>query len=122
MTFVKGNNVNPLGRGGASKGEFTRALMQALYERADAKPRPLGDYKKIDRIVMALVDKGLEGDVPAIREIAERIEGRVPTPIADIEGGNGPMLLVVRWGNKDRIANDDALPLLELKANGNETN
>jgi hypothetical protein len=33
------------------------------------------------------------------------------------EDGNGPMLLVVRWGNKDRIANDDALPLLELKAN-----
>ena len=85
MTFVKGNNANPLGRG-AGKGEFTRALMQVLYELADAKQRPLGDYKKIDRVVHALVDKALEGDVPAIREIAERIEGRVPTPIVDIEG------------------------------------
>jgi hypothetical protein len=117
VTFVKGQSGCPTGRGGAGKGEFTRALMQALYERADAKPRPLGDYKKIDRIVQALISKGLEGDVPAIREIAERIEGRVPTPIVDQEG-NTPMLLVVRWGSKDRIANDDALPLLELKANG----
>ena len=121
MTFVKGNKANPLGRG-AGKGEFTRALMQVLYELADAKQRPLGDYKKIDRVVHALVGKALEGDVPAIREIAERIEGRVPTPILDDGNDGRPMMLVVRWGNKDRIANDDAVPMLELKANGNETN
>ena len=114
MTFVKGNNANPLGRG-AGKGEFTRALMHVLYELADAKQRPLGDYKKIDRVVHALVDKALEGDVPAIREIAERIEGRVPTPIVD-EQGNAPQLLIIRWGTRDRGANDDALPMLELKA------
>ncbi len=69
---------------------------------------------------MALIDKGLEGDVPAIREIAERIEGRVPTPILDDGNDGRPMMLVVRWGSKDRIANDDALPMLELKANGAE--
>ena len=116
MTFVKGNNVNPLGRAGKSNGEFTRALLHAIHEMGNER-RPLGDYKKIERIVMALIDKALEGDVPAIREVADRIEGRVPTPILDDGNDGRPMMLVVRWGSKDRIANDDALPMLELKAN-----
>jgi hypothetical protein len=120
VPFVKGQSGCSTGRGGApGKGEFTRALLHAIHEIGNDR-RPLGDYKKIERIVMALIDKALEGDVPAIREVADRIEGRVPTPILDDGNDGRPMMLVVRWGNRDRIANDDALPMLELKANGNE--
>ena len=46
-----------------------------------------GDAKKARAIADALIAKAEEGDVPAFREVADRIEGKVPQPITGPEGG-----------------------------------
>jgi hypothetical protein len=43
------------------------------------------DQKKLRKIANALVDKAIDGDVGAIREFADRIEGR---PIQQLEVGS----------------------------------
>ncbi len=47
------------------------------------------------QVAQALVDKALTGDVPAIREIGDRLDGKVPQGIVGEEGG--PMKLVIEW-------------------------
>jgi hypothetical protein len=68
------------------------------------------------KIAIAHIAKCLEGDISAIKELADRVDGKVPQEIANADGSDGPMLLVVNWGS--RKANDDEaeVPLLELKA------
>ncbi len=74
MAFVKGQSGNP---GGRKRTEtiFRDAILLAL-KRED------GDNKlKIAKLAEALVDKAIDGDVPAAREVMDRIDGRVPQPI-----------------------------------------
>lgn len=41
---------------------------------------------KLDALALALVDEGKKGDVPALREIADRLDGKVPQAL--IGGGD----------------------------------
>lgn len=50
---------------------------------------------KLDRIAAQLVNEAVDGDVPAIKEIADRLDGKVPQGIVG-EGG-GPVALSVSW-------------------------
>ena len=91
--------------------KFHAQLLRAI-EQTDGKEI------KLYRIAQALVKQAIAGDVTAIKEVADRIDGKVPQPIAPPAGDTGPTMLVVRWGEpRQHTANDDELPLLELKAN-----
>ena len=68
MVFQPGQSGNPGGRPKTKR--FTEALS-----------RVLDDPDTLHRIAIALVAKGMEGDVPALREIADRLEGKVPQAI-----------------------------------------
>jgi HPt (histidine-containing phosphotransfer) domain-containing protein len=60
------------GRSGTNKGQdrpFRDALRRAVME-AD------GDEKKLHRIARALVSQAASGDVSAIREVADRLDGK----------------------------------------------
>lgn len=62
-------------KGGKPDKLMRDALMLELHREV------IDDGKKIKRIRMVarkLVDKAIDGDVPAIREINERIDGKVP--------------------------------------------
>lgn len=50
---------------------------------------------KLDRIAAQLVTEAVGGDVPAIKEIADRLDGKVPQAITG-EGG-GPVALSISW-------------------------
>ncbi len=50
---------------------------------------------KLDRIVLALVSQACDGDVPAIKEIGDRLDGRVPQAVMG-EGG-GAIALAITW-------------------------
>ena len=50
---------------------FKRELTMAVYETD-------GDTTKMRRIVEALIARAVAGDVLAIREIMDRVDGRVP--------------------------------------------
>ena len=50
------------------------------------------DTKSLRRIARALLEKGADGDVPAIKEIADRLDGKVSQPI-DGDGEGGPIAI-----------------------------
>ena len=55
------------------------ALVVALHrEAADADGKPT---KRLYLVADALVTKALSGDVPAIKEVWDRVEGKAPQPI-----------------------------------------
>ena len=59
---------------------FRDALMVAV-KRATAKGSPT---KRLAALADALVEKGVGGDVPAIKEIADRLDGR-PAQAVDVD-------------------------------------
>jgi hypothetical protein len=78
------NNVH---RGPAKDKPFRAALVRQIVAAAN-------DPDALDRIALALKDKALEGDVSAIREIADRLDGKVPQ---GIEGGDetNPVRMII---------------------------
>jgi len=78
----------PIGNRNSANGKiWTNTLRRALLAE---------DGKRMRRVADALVSKAEEGDVPAIKEIGDRIDGKVPQAIGigqdpDLE----PMITVV---------------------------
>lgn len=76
------------GRSGTNKGQdrpFKEALLIALKE-AD------GDHKKLRRVAEALIAKAIDGDVQAIREIADRTDGKPRQENEHTGPGGGPLV------------------------------
>lgn len=86
MVFKPGQSGNPGGRwkpgqsgnpGGRPKSRpFKEALDRILKAAGDGDPE-----KGLDKLAAAMVAKAETGDVAAYKEIADRYEGKVPTPI-----------------------------------------
>jgi hypothetical protein len=75
MPFQPGNQ---LGRDVYKKRpKFITQRLIALLNETDAN-----DIPKLNRLATALLDKAIEGDVTAIKEVIDRVEGKVPQPIA----------------------------------------
>jgi hypothetical protein len=52
----------------------------------------------LDRLIGALIARAQEGDIPAIREVFDRVEGKALQPVAvDGDGEGGPVQLTVTW-------------------------
>ena len=83
--FVKGVSGNPNGR--PRNGQCVTAILHRL----------LKENGNADKVAQALLDKALDGDLPAIKELLDRIEGRVPQQISG-EGG-GPVILRVEYAS-----------------------
>ena len=73
MTFQVGQSGNPGGRPKQAK-QFRDALLRQL-DKAD------GDTKKLDSVARRLVENAVGGETAAIREIADRIDGKVPQAV-----------------------------------------
>jgi hypothetical protein len=48
----------------------------------------------LNAVALALVKKAKEGDVPAIKELADRLDGKVTQPVSGDEDGSP---IVVTW-------------------------
>lgn len=85
MTWVQGQSGNPHG------GALTVALRKTLHDwETDECNNPIherdqdGKLRKVKRLQLvarALVNKAIKGDIPAIQECFNRIDGRVPNDI-----------------------------------------
>ena len=79
--FQPGQSGNPTGR---PKDPFRQALLRAIQKKiqGDADGREL-----IDAIAQQLVNKSIKGDLAAIRELADRTDGK---PAQEVKvGGDG---------------------------------
>ncbi|MGE3710031.1 MAG: hypothetical protein AB7G35_10185 [Hyphomicrobiaceae bacterium] len=54
-----------------------------------------GDPKALDKLADALVEKGVTGDVAALKEIGDRLDGKPSQQLEHTGEGGGP--LKVRW-------------------------
>lgn len=81
MPFKPGISGNPKGKPPAEK-TFANMLRLAINE-ASAE-----GGNRLRAVADALVTKAIEGDVPAIREIADRLDGKVPQAVDANLSGN----------------------------------
>jgi hypothetical protein len=87
MPFVKGQSGNPAGRGVGEK-PFRNALLASL-KKAD------GDAEKIQLVADKLVANAINGDTTAIREIADRLDGK-PAQAVDVSGDDSRIIVEIR--------------------------
>jgi hypothetical protein len=73
----------------------TRTLIAALDESA-----PGADASNLRRIVDNLIGKAIDGDLSAIKEIFDRIDGKAPTAAAGT-GSEEPTKVVFRWQGEE---------------------
>lgn len=86
MPFEKGKSGNPGGRWkpGQSGNPGGRPKSRPFKEALDRILKTHGEGSTdngLDKIAAAMVAKAQSGDVAAFKEIADRYEGKVPTPI-----------------------------------------
>ncbi len=72
MKFQKGQSGNPGGK--VSDKPWSDAIRMALQEAMTDKDGKA--IKKLRIAATSLVDKAISGDVPAMKEIGDRLEGR----------------------------------------------
>lgn len=86
MVFKKGQSGNPGGqwKPGQSGNPNGRPKMRPYKESLDRILAAIGQgdgAKALDQLNAAMFAKAMNGDVAAYKEIADRYEGKVPTPI-----------------------------------------
>lgn len=92
--FQPGQSGNPGGRPKQAK-QFRDALLRQLDKAGD-------DGKKLDSVARRLVENAIGGETAAIREIADRIDGKVPQ--AHVGDEDGPPIAMTIQGLFQRIA------------------
>lgn len=92
-----GQSGNPGGR--PKSKPFKEALERQLALLAQAKGVP--DDQGADVLMAALLARGVGGDVAAIKECMDRLDGKVPNPI----GGTDelPPITAFSWKPQDQI-------------------
>ncbi len=84
--FQPGQSGNPAGR--PKSKPFREAIQRALDAAGD-------DKDALQQVATALVGKAMMGDVPAIKELADRMDGKVAQAI--IGGEEDDPAIVVTW-------------------------
>lgn len=67
------------------------AIMRAVRRRDSGE-----DPQALEKLADSLVRKGMEGDVTALKEIGDRLDGKPVQAIAGADG-EGPVKMVIEW-------------------------
>lgn len=70
---------------------FANMLNIAIKEAVEGT-----DKTKLRAVADALVDKAMSGDVQAIKEVADRIDGKVPQGVIGGDEGDSPINVVTK--------------------------
>lgn len=108
-----GESGNPKGKPLGAK-SLTGALRKFL-EFKIRTDHPLTKKTNVEmtvaeRLMLAVIVKGANGDVPALREIWDRIEGKVAQPLS---GPNGSPLLIESTQNVEAVTDEVGEQLLK---------
>jgi ribosomal protein L17 len=77
-------------------GPVTRALLAALEDAAPQVDASEADVPHIRRIVNKLIEKARGGDLAAIKEIFDRIDGKAPSTAAGLDSEE-PQKVIFEW-------------------------
>lgn len=59
------------------------------------------DHKALRLVAQALIAKAMDGDMQAIKELADRTDGKVPQGLIGGDEGDGPLQIIInRFGEK----------------------
>ena len=72
--------------------------------RMELKQNP----EKVKKIMVALIDKAISGDMAAIREVFDRVDGKVETNVIAEVVDNSPVYVITGIGDEDEEHEDDA--------------
>jgi len=75
---------------GRPVGSSTKAWADAVRKASHALD-PKTKIKKLDLLARSLVAAGLEGDVPALKEIGDRLDGKVPQALVGGDADSQPI-------------------------------
>lgn len=89
----------PKNKGGRPKGTTAETRAKRLWSMA-IKKHLLKNKKDVRELVEALVTRGKAGDVPALKEIGDRIEGKT---VQAIEGAGGGAVKIILVKGDDKI-------------------
>ena len=65
--------------------------------------------EKIKKIVIALIDKAIDGDLSAIKEVFDRVDGKVVNQVNAEISDNRPICVVTGIDNDDNGREDNAV-------------
>lgn len=70
------------------------AIMRAVKRRLAGE----GEPQALEKLADKLVDEGLNGDISAIREIGDRLDGK-PSQQVNVNGDDdgGPVRMIIEW-------------------------
>lgn len=88
MTFAPGQSGNPAGRPKRAK-LWSEAIQRAIKRRETTDPQAL------EKLADKLLNQVDAGDVPAMKELGDRLEGKVAQAIIGGDEDDSP--LVIRW-------------------------
>lgn len=91
--FKPGQSGNPKGR--PRKRPLSDLLAEKLVETADGADAPWDD-----RLVMALLTTAVGGDVAALKEVFNRLEGKVPDRVTHGEDATPTRKIRDRFGSR----------------------
>lgn len=77
----------PINPKGAKSDKIWRAAVMRAVRRleTDEAPKDTKPEQRLERLADQLVEKGLTGDVPALREIGDRLDGKPMQTVAHTE-------------------------------------
>lgn len=88
MPFKPGESGNPTG-------EWAGRPFRDALRRALARAKEKDDYRQLNALADKLLDKAAEGDMAAIKELADRIDGKVPQALVG-DSEHPPVIPVTR--------------------------
>jgi hypothetical protein len=78
--FKKGVVTNPNGRpkGARSRSTIVKHWLEAMHKRASSLTGQVEELEIQDHIVLSLINKALDGDVAAFKELMDSGHGKIP--------------------------------------------
>lgn len=89
MTWQAGQSGNPGGRG---KRQWRDAIERAVQRATTGRV----DYAKLDELADKLLSMAADGDMQALKEIGDRLDGKAVQAIANDDDGEPFKIIVVK--------------------------
>lgn len=89
MAFAKGKSGNPGGR--SNEKLWRAAIMRAVHRNTGEKDQT----KALEKVADACIRAAMDGDMQAIKEIGDRLDGKPAQAI--IGDSDSPISMAIKW-------------------------